>query len=634
MKAKLLLVDDKEANLHALEVLLRDLNVEFVRASSGNEGLVKTLEYDFALALIDVQMPEMNGFEMVDLLRQEEKTKYLPVIFVSAIYKDEVYQIKGIESGAVDFITKPIVPQILFGKVRVLLDLYEQRMISEQKSEALRTAKKEWEKTFDAITDVVSIQDKNMRIVRINQAGSNLFGCSKTDLEGKSYYKLFQDGSETYADCQEGQSITDHADSREITYASLGKTFLVSAAPLFDNLNNITGVVHVAKDITERKKVETQLRQTYKMEAIGTLAGGIAHEFNNILAAIIGYADLASYKVAEGSEAKADLDEVLKAGLRAKELVKQILAFSHKKEERLGPVQLDLAINEAVKFLQASIPSSIEMRLDISPGCKAILADSTMIHQLLINLCTNAVQSMGTKGVLEISLSQRTYRENKTLPPPLSPGEYLLLRVSDNGPGIKPSIVERIFDPFFTTKEIGKGTGMGLSVVHGIVEKLGGLITVDSEPGKGASFQIYFSVTDKKLEQFEDDGEPILTGKERILFVDDELVLAHLGKQMLERLGYQISVRTSSVEALEAFRAQPKKFDLVITDQTMPNISGHELAKSLLEIRPDIPIILCTGYSSTIDEEKSEEIGISAFALKPIAKKDIAKLIRKVLDTK
>ena len=413
---------------------------------------------------------------------------------------------------------------------------------------------------------------------------------------------------------------------------------LFSSSLLRDQQGETIGVVCVAKADTERKAFEEknrhialELEQSRKMVSIGTLAGGIAHEFNNILGSMLGYAELAQEGVPDGSVAKADLDNVLKAGKRAADLVKQILTFSHKGDGELKPIKIHHVIKEATKLLQSTTPPAVQVSQNICTDCKSVLADPTMIHQLLINLYTNAVQAMKGKGHLEISLREIIHND-ETGPLKLHPGEYVKLTISDNGPGIEEAIKYQIFDPFFTTKEVGQGTGMGLSVVHGIVQRFGGLITVESEPGKGASFHVYFPAVHAEPEHFEENRGPILTGNEHILYVDDEIMLAHMGKQLLEKLGYKVSVRTSSVEALEAFRAQPEKYDLIVTDQLMPNINGDEFAESVLEIRHDIPIILCTGYSSAITKDRAREIGIRGFIMKPVDKRVLANTIRQVLD--
>jgi CheY-like chemotaxis protein len=369
------------------------------------------------------------------------------------------------------------------------------------------------------------------------------------------------------------------------------------------------------------------------MESIGTLAGGIAHDFNNILSAIMGYTELALDDIERDSQLYTNLQEVFRAGKRAKDLVQQILAFSRQSEQGRKPVQVKHIINEALKLLRSSLPTTIEVRRDIRSDALA-MADPTQIHQILMNLCTNADHAMREKGgVLEVKLEDVELDADFTAAHPnIKPGAYINLTVSDTGHGIPPGVLERIFDPFFTTKEIGEGTGMGLSVVHGIVGSYGGAITAYSEPGQGSTFKVYLPIIERRKEPEIRTEESISTGSERILFVDDESVLVDMGKQILESLGYDVITRTSSIEALELFKAQPDRFELVITDMTMPNMTGDDLAQELMHIKPNIPIILCTGFSATIDEQKARAMGIRAFVLKPIVKREIAATIRKVLD--
>jgi len=384
--------------------------------------------------------------------------------------------------------------------------------------------------------------------------------------------------------------------------------------------------------IKELCEIQMKLQQAHKMEAIGTLAGGIAHDFNNILSAIIGYSELAIEK-SKGHAIQEDLQEVLIAGKRATDLVKQILTFSRqggKVENK--PVQVNLIVKEALKLLRSSLPTTIEIHANIQSD-SLVMADPTQIHQVLMNLCTNAAHAMRGGGTLEVGLADVSLDSAFTSEhPEIEPGLFIRLTISDTGNGMTSDVLDRIFDPFFTTKESGEGTGMGLAVVHGIVKSHGGAITVYSEPEKGSTFNIFFPVIKRRVQE-ETKGEEILpTGAEHILFVDDELALVSIGKNILEPLGYQVESRTSSIEALELFKAMPGKFDLVITDMTMPNLRGDQLAKELMEVRPDIPVILCTGFSSEINEEKARTIGIRAFVFKPFLKHDMAKTVRKVLD--
>jgi PAS domain S-box-containing protein len=406
---------------------------------------------------------------------------------------------------------------------------------------------------------------------------------------------------------------------------------------------NIKGekfVLGIARDITdrkkeeqERKKLEAQLQQAQKMEAIGTLAGGIAHDFNNILGAIMGYAEIALHEIEKESVPYQYLLEVLHAGRRAKDLVKQILTFSRQTEQKHTPVLVKLIVKEVVKLLRASLPSTIEIHQNIQSDT-LVMGDPTQIHQVMMNLVTNAGYAMQDKGGrLTVDLAQVLLDpEFTTNHPNLESGPYLKLTVSDTGPGIPESELNRIFEPFFTTKEKGEGTGMGLAVVHGIVTGHGGDIFVRSESGQGATFTVFLPAVERITEPEARAEMPPPSGTESILFVDDEIALVNAGKLMLESLGYDVVTQTSSKEAFELFASQPDRFDLVITDMTMPVLTGDQLAQKLMEIRSDLPVILCTGFSARINEEKALALGIRAFVSKPVLKRQIAETIRKVLD--
>jgi PAS domain S-box-containing protein len=406
-------------------------------------------------------------------------------------------------------------------------------------------------------------------------------------------------------------------------------------SPIKNNSGEIINFVAVKRDVTEEIKLEDKLRQAQKMEAIGTLAGGIAHDFNNILSAIMGYTELAEYETPEGSKTRDKLKEVLKAGHRAKDLVKQILAFSRQGDQERKPLQINHIVKEALKLLRASLPTTIEIQQNIETDSGIIEADPTQIHQVLMNLCTNAAHAMNNKGgVLVVSVGN-VELENKEMGleyPNVPPGRYVRLTIRDTGHGMSAEIVDRIFDPYFTTKQKGEGTGLGLAVVHGIVKSYGGVITVDSQIGKGSTFNIYLPAIERKIEEEKRTREAIPKGHQRILFVDDEPSLVDIGRKMLGHLGHEVIVRTSSLEALEAFRNDPERFDLVITDKTMPQMTGFDLARELKQIRQDIPVILCTGFSDTTDSDEAKAMGISGLVMKPIVMREMAKIIKEVFD--
>ncbi|MFW8601530.1 response regulator [Desulfobacterota bacterium M19] len=404
--------------------------------------------------------------------------------------------------------------------------------------------------------------------------------------------------------------------------------------PVENENGKISHFVAIKQDISKEKKLEQQLIQSQKLEAIGTLAGGIAHDFNNILTAIFGFTQLAKVHLPPESHVQEDLDQVLSGAKRAKELVKHILTFSRKTENTIGPIRISLIIKEVIKMLRASIPATIEIEDDIAADSGVISADPTQVHQILMNLCTNAAQAMEESGgKLTVSLANVEITGSTPSECSLRPGQYVKLIVADTGPGIAPEVKARIFDPFFTTKEVGRGTGMGLSVVHGIVENSGGGISVESTLNKGTKFSIYLP----RIAAREDTPETASTtptGHENILFVDDEEVIVEVAARMLEGLGYKVTALADSEEGLKIFQAQPKAFDLIISDQTMPHLTGYEMIREILKIRPDIPTILCTGHSSQVDREKAVKHGITEFLLKPIKFEELAVTIRSVLDSR
>ncbi|MBU1711073.1 MAG: response regulator [Proteobacteria bacterium] len=386
----------------------------------------------------------------------------------------------------------------------------------------------------------------------------------------------------------------------------------------------------------ERENLRGQLRQSQKLEAIGTLAGGIAHDFNNILAAIIGYSEMAQAELPEGSISRSDINQVLIAGKRAKELVEHILLFSRSGNQAPAPMRITPIVKEVLKLLRATIPSSIEIKQSLSSDIGATLIDPTQLHQIIMNLCTNATHAMEQGGILAVQLSSATLNADdiKSLAPELTPGKYIQLTVTDTGKGMDEPTLKRIFEPYFTTKDPDKGTGLGLSVVHGIIASCGGAITVESLPGKGSTFRVYFPEIGEKTigEGISLAPAPFPSGRERILVVDDEQPITDLEKRILEQLGYTITNINSSMGALKLFKSDPDGFDLIITDQTMPHLTGADLAREILQIRPDIPIILCTGYSESLTEEKAEQLGIKKYLRKPVVARELAETVRKVLD--
>ena len=400
-----------------------------------------------------------------------------------------------------------------------------------------------------------------------------------------------------------------------------------------------TGAQGIARDITERRQAEEtlrrseeKLRQGQKLEAIGKLAGGIAHDFNNILSAILGYAELSAEEVLPEHPVKSNLDQIIKAAKRAGDVVHQILAFSRKLDQERRPIYLQTIVDEALKLLKATLPSTIEIRTRVDSQCGPVLADPTQMHQVILNLGTNAAHAMQEGGVLKVELDPvRADRGPLCQLQDLAPGEYVRLSVCDTGPGIDPEIQKRIFEPYFTTKAAGQGSGLGLAVVHGIIQSHGGAILVKTARGQGACFEAYLPCSKEKPANPIVPSPEIAKGQGRILLVDDEEAIVNLGRRSLEKLGYSVTGETRSNRALEIFLEHPDQFDLVITDQTMPNFTGISLANELWKIRPELPIIISSGYSEQVTSEKAASLGFHSFLGKPYTTADLAKAIRQSL---
>ncbi len=482
-------------------------------------------------------------------------------------------------------------------------------------------------------------------LVDCNIAMADLLGYGRADLIGKSLFstEIFpENGLQRVIEGLGKKKRKATTTPDEFMMHRRGGTPVYVQASIYAiALNGENLVLGIAKDITEQKHAEeeriafeTQLRRAQKMEAIGTLAGGIAHEFNNILSPIMLHTELTIFDLPEDSPLRLNLEEVLEASNRARELINQILALSRQGEEEPYPLKIGPVIKETLKLLRSSLPSTIKIRQSIKTKSATILADPSQIHQVLMNLCTNAGRAIGKKdGTMTVTLDDISAdRDDLPAVPDLGPGPYVRLTVSDTGHGMDQDVLTRIFDPHFTTQKKGRGTGLGLAVVHGIVSSYGGAISVESTPRKGSTFTIFLpQVETEAPEETVVDYHPPM-GKERVLLVDDDISLLNVLQGALERLGYTVVAHVNSIEALAFFRAKPKQFDLVITDQTMPNLTGEYLSKEILQIRPDIPIILCTGFSETIDEKRAKSIGIREYITKPIALHKIAGTIREILD--
>jgi PAS domain S-box-containing protein len=517
----------------------------------------------------------------------------------------------------------------IIAAVHIVSDITERK----QMEEALRRFKH----IVATSSDLMSLVDRNFIYLAANDAYLKAYDKTRDEIVGHGVSeflgeKAFQDKIKPcFERCLSGEKIVYDS---WFDLPGPGRRYMQTHYyPYYGEGAVASGIVVTSRDITETKKLENQLRQTHKMEAIGTLAGGIAHEFNNMLAIILGNTEIVIDDTPEWHSSRSSLEEIRNAALRAKEVVRQLLDFSHATEHKRKPVKVGAVIQASMKIIHSSMPSTVEIRQDIDQEAGIVEADPSQINQVFINLCTNAADAMAEKGgVLEVTVKRKTFHADQAASLGLlEPGDYMSLMVKDTGCGMDVETVSRIFDPYFTTKEFGKGTGMGLSMAHGIVRNYGGTITVASVPGKGSTFEVLLPLSEAEILP-EPEQETIPGGNERILFIDDEPALGKMAEQMLERLGYEVVTRTSSEEALELFKQEPDRFDLIITDMTMPGMTGDRLAGAVNAIRADIPVILCTGYSERISEEKAGALGIRAFVMKPLMKKDLAVTVRKALD--
>ena len=511
----------------------------------------------------------------------------------------------------------------------------------------LQLARDEWRYTFDAIPDPVLILDRDLVIARGNRAAFLLLSVNGAPIEGKPCHQLFSGLDTPCAMCPiQMVRQENRAYCQEITHRYLGRTFSIACSPI-DNEGQIIGFILSAKDISHQRNLEKRLVHAHKLEAIATLAGGIAHDFNNILGAILGNADLLLYRIptrenlespGDGpaitfEEAAEHVRSIRRAGHRAKELVNQILAFSRQSTNQRRDLLIGPIIKEGCRLLQASIPATIELDVQVSNEVGMIHADPSQIQQVLMNLCTNAVQAIGNQpGVIQISLREVEAGKAEHLRyHELNPGRYVVLTVSDSGRGIAPEVLDRIFDPFYTTREVGAGSGMGLSVLHGIIVSHEGIIDVSSEPGKGSVFTVFFP----RVSNGGDEGEDPLTamprGTETILLVDDEEDIVKMRTRMLSYLGYRVLPASSPEQALDLFNANREQIDLLITDHTMPRMTGLQVAAAINALSPELPIILCSGYSEAVTPEEAKRAGVRRFLAKPVDMRMLAMAIREML---
>lgn len=515
--------------------------------------------------------------------------------------------------------------------VNIAMDVTEQCKAQDE----LHNSELRMRTILDAQMSKVVLLDPQRRILWLNNKACTDAGLSRQDTIGRDCVNIWKNQSTPCNVCVVNHALqTGEPFSKKKTTPD-GKTCRVHGFPVRDDMGRIVSAVEVVEDITERITLEGQLRQAQKMESLGTLAGGIAHDFNNILSGILGYTELALEKSKKLPELTDNLNEVYRAGLRAADLTRQILTFSRRTDTELSPLKIEHIVREASKLLRSSLPTCIEFEVHIDRKLAMVLADPTQIHQVIMNLCTNASHAMEPYGgTLGIHLTQIEVEAGiDSISDTIAPGQYLKLSVSDTGSGMSPEIVALIFDPYFTTKDLGEGTGLGLSVIHGIVNEYGGAISVDSTPGQGSTFNLFFpTVQATSADNEQRNVESLPRGSEKILVIDDEATILKLFSRILERQGYPVTTENDSVRALERFKKDPEAFDLVLSDVTMPKLTGDQLAKEIKAIRPDIPVILCTGYRRMVSEESIKALGVDALLTKPVVKTLLVGEIRRILD--
>lgn len=637
----ILLVEDEEAHVYFIRKAFQKAASRFViqSVSSLDEARAWLQNNTPVITITDLNLPDGKGIELVENDRHEKKA-----VIVMTGLGDENEAVRALKAGALDYVVKSDysfneMPHLVDRALREFSQIQENRRVTEE----IRKLSHAVEQSFSALL----ITDLKGTIEYANPRFTEIAGYTPEEIIGKNPRMLSARDPDAPVDYKAMWQVLKSGETWRGLFHNKRKDGTLywdqtTISPIRNEKGEVTHFVAAKEDITDQLKakddlvqMEAQLRRSQKMQTIGTLAGGIAHDFNNILTPIFGFAHMALQGVAENSPVHSDIQHIIKAAERARDLVRQILVFGRQGETATrSPMQLGPIVKEAAQMMRAMLPSTIEIKTKIAANLSMIDGDPTQIHQILINLCTNASHAVNpTKGLIEIRVQNEVLDEEfcHVHSQTLQPGKYVSLSVKDNGQGMAPEVIERIFEPFFTTKPVGKGTGLGLSVVHGIVNSHKGEILVESVLGEGALFRIYFPAisalaAEAKVEQTMEMGHG-----EHVLLVDDEPENVRMETKALEHLGYRVTAFEQSPLAQEAFLKNPQQFDILITDQTMPNLSGLELSRNLLQARPGFPIILLSGYLEADIPQELKEIGLSAFLTKPVVLADLSVAIRKAL---
>jgi PAS domain S-box-containing protein len=637
-KARIFVVEDEPASALHLETQLEFMKYQVVATvSSGEEALLQVAQTLPDLVLMDIELAgELDGIQTAGMIQEQWN---ISVIYLTA-NDDEGTLERAKITEPFGYLLKPFSDRDLYRTIEIAL--YKSRI-----EKLLRESREKYRTLVDNLQQRIFHKNRQFVYVACNHNFANDVGLTPEEVVGKNDYDLYpKELAEDFRQkdvqvFESGEALTCEAVSMQQGHEIIVHTI---KTPIKDEAGNVTGLLGILWDITlqkkaeeERRQLERQLRQAQKLESIGILAGGIAHDFNNILGTMMGYTELLMEEIPRQKPEYTYLDQVYQAGERATELVQRMLTFSRAQEQQhLTPVDLSAIIEETLKMLRAMIPTSIEIRCQLQPECRPVMADSTQMHQVLVNLCINAFHAMRDRGGrLTVALEEIGA---DALPHPVletASDTFVKLTIRDTGSGMTSDIQEHIFDPFFTTKEPGEGVGLGLSVVHGIISSLGGIIHVSSQPGEGSIFEAYLPGTDEAVSPLPSpaasESQTLERGLGRILLVEDEAALGQLYDIGLTRLGYQVTLCSNGQEALDLFKTNPEQFDLVFTDQMMPHVTGAQLSRELLAIRPDIPIILTTGYSDEISEDVAKTLGIRTYLKKPVKVRILLHTIRDIL---
>ncbi len=654
---KILTIDDEAYIRQSIRTYLEDYEFTVFEAENGRQGIEVFDREHPDLVLLDLRMPEMDGLQVLEILR--DKAPDVPLVVASGTGNISAV-VEALHLGAWDYILKPIEDlSVLYHSIQKCLKesqlkkdnkQYQERLeeLVIERTMDLRKSEERYKAIFEYTGTAAIVIEPDDTISMVNSKFAEIAGMARQDIvDKKKWYDFVAPGdievmrnyfearvnlkTENYAPMQYEIKFTGNDGEQKYVYVSLG------VIPGTDK-----AVVSLL-DVTEKKRaeqrwrnLENQLRKSQKMEAIGTLAGGIAHDLNNILSPVLGYADMIMRSSDPSTTVYQRSEKIQKAALRAADLASQVLSFNRRSEEEKHIIRIHPVTKEVIKLLKGSIPSTITIVDNIDRSCGSIDADPTQIHQVIMNLCTNAYHAMEEKGgTLTVGLKEVTLTPMDIVASPeCNAGPYLALEVSDTGCGMTEDVMERMFDPYFSTKEEGKGTGLGLATVYGIVKSCKGIIRVKSDVNKGSAFTVFLPVVSS--ENTADYGDAIQqaqnTGSgERLLVVDDDKEIALMCKEGFEALGYEVELFFSSMDALDFFKREYHRIDLVVTDQTMPGKTGFDLAKEMLSIKKDIPIILCSGYTGSISKKKIEDAGIKCFVMKPVTVEDLSKKIQQLL---